>query len=79
MRTVGVVPAYQGHGHGRAMLTLAGEYARARGCDQTCTIAARWAIDFYEKCGYRQDMWDPEHPPQNGTQMRKWLTAGDSG
>ena len=75
MRTVGMVSEQQHLGYGRVFLSLAEQYARDRGCEEACVVAAKWAVGFYAKCGYQEDLWDPQHVPKNGRQMRKKLTT----
>jgi len=73
MRTVAIVPEQQRRGHGRALMSLAEQYARDRGCREAWVVAANWAVGFYAKCGYWEGTWDPEHEPKNGQQMTKKL------
>ena len=77
IRTMGIAPEHQRHGYGRTFLGFAEQFAASRGCTHARLVAAKWAVGFYAKCGYEVFLWDPEHPPGNGKQMRKgWSTIG---
>jgi GNAT superfamily N-acetyltransferase len=76
MRMVAVASGAQRRGHGRKMLALAEDFARARGCSTVATFAADDAVGFYARCGYRLEVWDPEQAYGGGVQMAKPLVAG---
>ena len=50
---------------------------RDHGYEEACVVAAKWAVGFYAKCGYQEDLWDSQHVPQNGRQMRKKLATAE--
>jgi GNAT superfamily N-acetyltransferase len=41
-------------GHGRTMLSLAEQFARAEGCSRLITHAAPDAVEFYQKSGFAE-------------------------
>ena len=59
LRRVAVRVAVQRAGHGRAMLSLAQEFAVARGCGRLASHVVPDAVPFYEKCGFSIE----ERPP----------------
>ena len=58
IRLVCIAPALQRHGHGRAMLRMADEYALQRGWPTLKVNAAVEATDFYAKLGWTLCTWD---------------------
>lgn len=58
LRLVAIEPARQSQGHGRALLQLAEEFARAQHCSETVVYATPDAAGFYGKSGYVEDDWD---------------------
>ena len=59
VRLVAIVPELQGRGHGRALEALAAAEARQRGVTRLRLNAAPAAVGFYEKTGWRREVWDP--------------------
>ena len=55
MRQFAVRADFQGQGIGRALVTYAEEFARARGYQEIMLHARETAIGFYEKLGYRKE------------------------
>jgi GNAT superfamily N-acetyltransferase len=51
-RRVAIRRAMQRGGHGRALLSLAQEFAAAHGCGRLASHVAPDAVPFYEKCGF---------------------------
>jgi GNAT superfamily N-acetyltransferase len=60
VRLVGILTSEQGRGHGRILDQLAVEEARRHGVRLLRVNAANSAIGFYEKNGWRPEVWDPE-------------------
>jgi len=58
LRLVAVDPELQKRGCGRALLRLAEDFARARGCTCTVLYATLDAVGFYAKAGYSEEDWD---------------------
>jgi ribosomal protein S18 acetylase RimI-like enzyme len=58
LRRVAIGPEVQRRGHGRRLLALAEDFARAKGCTRVISHVAEDAVGFYEKCGYRR-LGDP--------------------
>jgi GNAT superfamily N-acetyltransferase len=58
LRLVAVDPAWQGGGHGRAMLEQAEQFARDLGCDKAVVYATPEAAGFYQTIGYDEEDWD---------------------
>jgi len=58
LRLVAVHPDLQKQGCGRALLRLAEEFARDRGCTRTVLYATLDAVGFYAKSGYQEEDWD---------------------
>ena len=51
-RRVAIRSDVQRRGHGRALLSLAQEFAAAHGCVRLTSYVAPDAVTFYEKCGF---------------------------
>jgi GNAT superfamily N-acetyltransferase len=51
-RRVAVREDVQRRGHGRALLALAEEFARAHGCSEVMSFVDPDAVGFYAKCGF---------------------------
>jgi GNAT superfamily N-acetyltransferase len=58
LRLVAIDPASQSKGCGRALLRLAEDFARERGCTRTVLYATPDAVGFYSKAGYSEEDWD---------------------
>jgi GNAT superfamily N-acetyltransferase len=58
LRLVAIDPALQSKGCGRALLRLAEDFARERGCTKTVLYATIDAVGFYSKAGYAEEDWD---------------------
>jgi GNAT superfamily N-acetyltransferase len=58
VRLVAVVPEEQRKGHGRKLDALVEAEARSRGVTTLRVNAARDAVGYYEKMGWRQAVWD---------------------
>ena len=56
LRRVAIRDDLQRLGHGRVLLRLAEEFAKAEGCDEMRSNAAVEAVGFYERCGYTRDL-----------------------
>jgi GNAT superfamily N-acetyltransferase len=54
-RRVAIRLALQRRGHGRALLSLAEEFAAAHGCGRLASHVALDAVPFYEKCGFSME------------------------
>ena len=54
-RRVAIRSDVQRRGHGRAMLTLAEEFARDNRCVRLTSFVAPDAVGFYERCGFTVD------------------------
>jgi GNAT superfamily N-acetyltransferase len=52
LRRVAVRPDAQRRGHGRALLSLAQQFAVANGCARLASHVAPDAVGFYERCGF---------------------------
>ena len=55
LRRVAIRDDLQRLGHGRILLRLVEEFAKAEGCDEMRSNAAIEAVGFYERCGYTRD------------------------
>lgn len=55
IRRVAIREDLQRLGHGRALLVLAEDFAKAHGCTEVRSNAAVEAVGFYERCGYKRD------------------------
>ena len=71
-RRIAIREDLQRKGHGRILLRLAEEFAKAEGCDEVLSNAAVEAVGFYERCGYERDV--SESSPPNSVRVRKSLT-----
>ena len=58
LRLVAVDPAFQGSGHGRAMLERAEQFVRELGCSRAVVYATPEAAGFYQTVGYEEEDWD---------------------
>jgi GNAT superfamily N-acetyltransferase len=54
-RRVAIREDLQRLGHGRELLRLAEDFAKAQGCSEVRSNAAVEAVGFYERCGYARD------------------------
>jgi GNAT superfamily N-acetyltransferase len=61
-RRVAIRDDLQRLGHGRALLRLAEDFAKAQGCSEVRSNAAVEAVGFYERCGYARDESVPAPP-----------------
>jgi len=52
LRRVAIRSDVQRHGHGRVLLSLAEDFARAKGCERLASHVATDAVEFYRKCGF---------------------------
>lgn len=57
MRAVAVHYSSHGEGHGRALIKLAGEFARDTGAARLCVNADPKAVAFYASCGFKPNIW----------------------
>jgi GNAT superfamily N-acetyltransferase len=71
LRRVAIRDDLQLLGHGRVLLRLAEEFAKAEGCDEMRSNAAVEAVEFYERCGYTRD--DSAVGPVNSVRVWKLL------
>lgn len=58
VRLVAIVPHVQGQGHGRALGRLIEAEARRRGMHRLMLNAHKEAVGFYERTGWRAEVWD---------------------
>jgi GNAT superfamily N-acetyltransferase len=58
LRLVAIDPAFQGGGHGRAMLERAEQFVRDLGCSKAVVYATPEAAGFYQTVGYDEEDWD---------------------
>jgi GNAT superfamily N-acetyltransferase len=58
LRLVAIDPAWQGGGHGRAMIERAEQFARQLGCSKAVVYATPEAAGFYQTVGYDEEDWD---------------------
>jgi len=58
LRLVAIDPAWQGGGHGRAMLERAEQFVRDLGCSVAVVYATPEAAGFYQTVGYDEEDWD---------------------
>lgn len=58
VRLVSISSDVQRSGHGRALSSLIEDYARRFGIATLLVNAAPDAVGFYEKMGWKKDMWD---------------------
>jgi GNAT superfamily N-acetyltransferase len=71
-RRVAIREDLQRLGHGRALLLLAEDFAKAQGCNVVRSNAAVEAIGFYERCGYARDEAAPA--PANSVPVWKRIS-----
>ena len=57
LRLVAIDPAFQGQGHGGALLAEAERFARALGCGKAVVYSTTEAIGYYEAGGFTEDEW----------------------
>lgn len=72
-RRVAIREELQRLGHGRVLLLLAEEFARAQGCTEVRSNAAVEAVDFYERCGYARD--ESATTPANSVRVLKSIVS----
>ena len=58
LRLVAIHPAWQGGGHGRAMLERAERFVRDLGCSRAVVYATPDSAGFYQNAGYDEEDWD---------------------
>jgi GNAT superfamily N-acetyltransferase len=58
LRLVAIDPAWQGGGHGRAMLERAEQFVRDLGCSKAVVYSTPEAAGFYQTAGYDEEDWD---------------------
>ncbi|MBM3562181.1 MAG: GNAT family N-acetyltransferase [Alphaproteobacteria bacterium] len=58
VRLVSIAPDVQRSGHGRELSSLTEDYARRFGITKLLVNAAPDAVGFYEKMGWKKDLWD---------------------
>ena len=58
LRLVAIDPAWQGGGHGRAMLERAEKFVLGLGCSKAVVYATPEAAGFYQTAGYDEEDWD---------------------
>ena len=58
LRLVAIDPAWQGGGHGRAMLEHVEQFVRELGCSTAVVYATPEAAGFYQTVGYDEEDWD---------------------
>jgi GNAT superfamily N-acetyltransferase len=66
LRLIGIRPDVQRQGHGRALLKLAEEAARALGRTEIVINAHPTSLDFYLANGYREGEWADRGPVPSG-------------
>lgn len=57
---VAVALEEQKSGYGRSLLEAAEQRIKTAGGQKVCLNAAPIAAAFYESCGYRREVWDPD-------------------
>jgi GNAT superfamily N-acetyltransferase len=67
LRRVAVRGDLQRHGHGRALLSFAEQFARTHGCSDLTSHVAQDAVEFYRKCGYAVSKGTAGTPPTTGS------------
>jgi GNAT superfamily N-acetyltransferase len=60
VRLFAILPAHQRDGNGTLIDQMLSEKAWELGASQLRLNASPDAVGFYEKCGWRQESWDPE-------------------
>ena len=73
IRRVAIREDLQRLGHGRALLALAEDFAKAQGCTEVRSNAAVEAVGFYERCGYARD--ESTSSPPNSVRVCKALVS----
>jgi GNAT superfamily N-acetyltransferase len=68
-RRIAIREDLQRLGHGRALLRLAEDFAKALGCSEIRSNAAVEAVGFYERCGYARD--HSANAPPNSVRVTK--------
>jgi GNAT superfamily N-acetyltransferase len=77
-RRVAIREDLQRRGHGRALLALAEQFARAQGCVEVRSFVDHDAVGFYAKCGYV--VLGPDASTGSTVPMAKHLTrSADAG
>ncbi len=74
VRLVAIKKVEQGRGHGRRLEALICDEARGRGIRRLRLNSAPDAVGFYEKAGWRREVWDVDElrgMSQNCVQMTK--------
>jgi GNAT superfamily N-acetyltransferase len=59
LRLVGIIEPEQGRGHGRVLSELCEARMRVHGLHTLKVNAAPEAVGFYEKTGWRREIWNP--------------------
>lgn len=67
LRRVAVRSDVQRRGHGRALLSLAQQFARDHGCWQMVSHVAPDAVDFYRRCGFTVEEQPTAGPSGHGS------------
>jgi GNAT superfamily N-acetyltransferase len=74
VRLVAVDPRVQGVGHGTELMRRVEQLAVELGCGELVSNAARDAVPFYGKHGFRVEQWGSAQPPRaDGVKVRKVL------
>jgi GNAT superfamily N-acetyltransferase len=74
LRRVAIRADVQRRGHGRMLIALVEQFAKANGCHECVTHAARDAVEFYRKCGFAlADDSSGEMSGNEGVCMRRQL------
>ena len=75
VRLVGILPEAQGQGHGRVLGELIEAEARRRGVSKLVLNSRDSAVGFYEKSGWRAEVWDADEQSNAPTcvQMAKTI------
>jgi GNAT superfamily N-acetyltransferase len=71
LRRVAVIEELQRAGHGRILLAMAEDFARAEGCDEVRSNVDPGAVGFYERCGYSRE--SSNHSTSDSVPMLKPL------
>jgi GNAT superfamily N-acetyltransferase len=66
-RRVAIRLTAQRAGHGRALLSLAQQFAADHGCGRLASHVAPDAVPFYEKCGFSIEREPAQEPPGHGS------------
>lgn len=70
-RRIAIREDLQQLGHGRVLLRLAEDFAKAQGCSEVRSNAAVEAVGFYERCGYTRDE-SASAPPNSVPVWKSW-------